>query len=227
MLYFILINYHISSIIIYTIFFCSLDLYLNKYFKNNYYLLHSLSNIIITYYTINDVLLTYTDFHNSLYQPIDYLPIIITYSLHIYHIINYFQKLMFDDWLHHILMCGIALPIGTLSNSGRLLNHSLFYLTGPPGAINYLLLFLNRNGYIQKSTQKKYNYFLNLWIRAPGCIIHSSLTLIIAYQNYLTIIQLFSIIITNILTFWNGIYFMDKVVQDYALHKHYIKNKLF
>ena len=151
---FIFNNYYIYTVLIYTFFFCSIDLYLNKYFKNNYYLIHSLSNIFITYYTINDVLLTYTDFNNSFNQQVDYLPTVITYALHVYHIINYFQKLLFDDWLHHILMCGIALPIGCLSSSGRLLNHSLFYLTGPPGAINYLLLFLNRNGYIEKITQK-------------------------------------------------------------------------
>ena len=54
---------------------------------------------------------------------------------------SYYNKLKFDDYLHHGLMVFVALPLGIYLNSGSLLDHGYFYLTGPPGGINYLLLF--------------------------------------------------------------------------------------
>tara|TARA_Y100000813_G_C24151536_1_gene347411 strand:- start:115 stop:657 length:543 start_codon:yes stop_codon:yes gene_type:complete len=180
--------------------------------------------MIISYYTINDVVITYTDLDNALNIEIDYLPTVITYSLHSYHIINYYNKLVFDDWLHHILMCGIALPIGNFINSGTMLNHSLFFLTGVPGGINYLCLFLNRNGYILRITQKKINYYLNLWIRAPGCISHTAITIILAYKGKKIKYEFALILCTAILTFWNGMYFMDKVIRNYEVNRLKLKN---
>ena len=205
-----------------TIFYCSIDKQLQNRYHGNYYLLHGISNIFITYSCLPDLKNTYTDLNNFHNYPVNYVPSIITFSLHSYHIINYFNKLMFDDWLHHILMCGVALPIGLSINSGFLLNHSLFFLIGLPGGINYILLFLSRNKCIEKLTQKRINTSLNLWIRAPGCISQSALTfvvynshyeLIVGYQKYLILCAIF-------LTFWNGIYFMEQVVSNYAVQKY-------
>ena len=210
--------------VIFVTMYCKLDTILNKYYKNNYYLLHFISNMLISVYSINDVILTYTDFNSSLTHEINYFPTIITYSLHSYHIINYYNKLLYDDWLHHILMCGIALPIGNFVNSGTMLNHSLFFLTGMPGGINYLLLFLNRNGHLSKMTQKMCNYYINIWIRAPGCIAHSTLTIVMAFNYHRNNPDFFCILCTALLTFWNGMYFMEKVVVDYTVRTHKLKN---
>jgi len=204
--------------------YCKLDRYLNYYFNNNYYLLHFISNMIISYYSINDVIITYTDLDHALNIDINYFPTIITYSLHSYHIIIYYNKLVYDDWLHHILMCGIALPIGNCINAGTMLNHSLFFLTGLPGGINYLCLFLNRNGYMLRLTQKKINYLLNLWVRAPGCISHTAITIILAYNYQKVMFEFVLIICTALLTFWNGMYFMDKVIRDYEVNRLKLKN---
>ena len=121
---------------------------------------------------------TYFNFIDFLNYPVNYRAATLAFSLHIYHIMWYFNKLRFDDWLHHILSVGIALPLTLFSSSGSLLGHSLFYLTGLPGFIDYFLLFLNRNGCIKRMTEKKINNILNLWLRCPGCIAHSTLTLV-------------------------------------------------
>ena len=199
-----------------------LDKILNKYYKGNYYFLHGISNMFITYACLNDVKNSYLDLNNFINYSVNYYPTIITFSLHSYHIINYYDKLLFDDWLHHILMCGLALPIGININGGFLLNHSLFFLTGLPGGINYINMFLNRNNYMNKITQKRINNFLNLWIRAPGCISHSVLTLIAYNMNTesFTQNQKFMVLCTMILTFWNGIYFMEQVVTNYAVEQY-------
>ena len=137
--------------------FCSIDRILNKYYKGNYYLIHGISNMFITIACINDVKQSYLNLNNFMNYPINYYPSIITLSLHSYHIINYYNKLLFDDWLHHLLMCGVALPIGINMNSGFLLNHSLFFLTGLPGGINYINMFLTRNNIMNRLNQKRIN----------------------------------------------------------------------
>lgn len=205
-----------------TIFYCGLDKILQRHFQGNYYLLHGISNMFITYACFNDVKNTYLYLNDFNQYPINYYPSIITFSLHSYHIINYYNRLLFDDWLHHILMCGVALPMGISMNAGFLLNHSLFFLTGLPGGINYINLFLTRNKFMKRLTQKKVNNALNLWIRAPGCISHSALTLV-AYNSHSELFvdyQRYLVWCTIILTFWNGIYFMNQVVSNYAV-EHY------
>jgi len=205
-----------------TTFFCSVDKFLNKYSKGNYYLLHGISNLFISYGCLDDVRYTYTDLNNLNKYSVNYVPSIITFSLHSYHIINYYNKLLFDDWLHHILMCGVALPIGICMNSGLLLNHGLFFLTGLPGGINYINLFFTRNNCLKKLTQKKINNNLNLWIRAPGCISHSVLTVICYNNNYILFLgyKKYLVFCTALLTFWNGIYFMEQVVSNYSIQKY-------
>ena len=74
-------------------------------------------------------------------------------------------------------MVFLALPLGIVSNSGFLLGYSLFFLTGIPGCIDYLLLFLTRNNFIEKITEKRINNYVNLWIRCPGCVSHTALSI--------------------------------------------------
>ena len=78
---------------------------------------------------------------------------------------------------------------------------------------------------MKRLTQKKVNNALNLWMRAPGCISHSALTLV-AYNSHCELFsyyQKYLVWCTIILTFWNGIYFMNQVVSNYAV-EHYKAN---
>ena len=217
----------IVNIIYFFMFFsiyCLVDYFLGNT-KGKYYFVHFLNNLIISYYTYYDLYITYFDFDKILESELIYFPTIITLSLHFYHIFVYFNKLLFDDWLHHILMCFIALPIGLYINCGSLLGHSLFFLTGLPGGINYLLLFLSRNNLLKRIKQKKYNTIINLWIRSPGCIIQSIISLIIFIKNIKLFnnFRCFCCILGIILPFWNGIYFMNQVVSNYAVEKYKLK----
>ena len=194
--------------------FIGVDYFSSFKFTGNYYLVHCICNFLIVLLTVNDVIELYqnplsgNELSNSLYASL------LTYSLHFYHIIWYFRKLRFDDWLHHALMVFIALPIANYFGSTRLLGHSLFYTTGLPGMIDYLLLFLVRNNILNKLTEKRVNLYLNAYLRCPGCVIHSFLTLLFVQR----LTSLFDIIfggLTGILVFWNGVYFMEQVVGNY------------
>jgi hypothetical protein len=174
----------------------------------------------LVYITIPDVIFTYTNFLEFNTYPVNYNSVILTFALHFYHIAIYYKKLRFDDWLHHILMIFVALPLGLLTNAGSLLGHSLFFLTGLPGGIDYFFLLLVKNKIIHPITEKKINNYINLWLRAPGCIAHTTLSLIslsIIKNSYFDSIICF---VTSALTFWNGIYFMNQVVINYTLEKN-------
>ena len=195
------------------------DYILRQRYTGVYYLIHFLNNIAVTYYSLPALIYSYTNIIKYHEYPLDYTSSILTAALHIYHIISYYNKLRFDDYLHHGLMVFIVLPLGIYLNSGSLLDHAYFYLTGPPGGINYLLLFLTRNGYIERITQKKLNNYINLWFRCPGCISHVVLS-VIAFLHNKEIFSSFDVylfLIINILIFWNGIYYMNQVVANYNI----------
>lgn len=199
--------------------FLFVDLFM-KFFEieGRYYLNHFLANlmvlILVSYDTITLLCNPYDGFKTS----ISIYASIITYALHFYHIILYFYKFSYFDWLHHGTMIFIALPIANYFGSVKLLGHSLFYLTGLPGMIDYLLLFLTRNNYIERLTEKKINVYLNCYLRCPGCVIHFYITLLNLTLIDNLIDKLFAVITAG-LVFWNGIYFMEKVVGNYHLEK--------
>lgn len=182
-----------------------------------YYLLHSIHNAGIVYLTTPDVYNTIF-YYGKLWEIKDSINIFaaqLVFALHIYHILVYWRKFRYDDWLHHILMIGIALPIGVCVDAGPLLGFSLFFTTGLPGCIDYFLLFLTRNRRLDRDSEKVINAFLNTWIRAPGTCSHAILTFIFI-NNYYSIFSWNWCIgfITAILNYWNGQYFMAQIVYD-------------
>jgi len=209
----------IGRVSIYLFIFILLDKLLGKRIEGKYYLIHFICNSYIVYLTLPDVIYTYKHFTDAFWYPVNYNAAAATFALHFYHIVLYFKKLRFDDWLHHIVMVLCALPLAVMTKGGSLLGHSLFYLTGLPGGIDYLLLALVRNKIIPKITEKRINNYLNLWIRCPGCIAHSTLTIIgynMNMQYDTSYFFLYSSMLTGLMVFWNGIYFMNQVVVNYA-----------
>jgi hypothetical protein len=200
--------------------FCLIDRALNYYtdLDGIYYLLHSIHNGAIVYLTSCEVFKTLTDFNYVLSSPKNMLALECVFALHFYHLVIYWRKFRLDDWLHHILMIGIGLPIGWIADSRSLLGYSLFFTTGLPGGIDYALLFLTRNNLLKRDTEKVINAWINTWIRSPGCISHATLTLMLISVESTMFSQMWWYgIIAAALTFWNGQYFMRQVVENNAL----------
>ncbi len=195
-----------------------------KYYKieGRYYFNHMVCNSLVVYNTFNSMLNSY-DINNIITnQELEslYISRCVVYGLHLYHTIWYYNKLRRDDWLHHILMIGIVLPLTNIIPQHNIIAHGIFFTTGLPGLIDYTLLFLNRNNIVSRYFEKKINSFINVWLRAPGCIMNSCLGIsqIISNYNILTNNQFISIIIINSLMYWNGIYFMKQALIDYIKH---------
>ena len=206
----------ILSVMAYTSMFAITDRVITTVVKKPYYLLHSLHNAAIVYLTFTDVINTVTDFQNIHQYPTNMAAIYICFALHFYHIILYYKEFRFDDWLHHILMIGLALPVPLLIETHTLTGYSLFFTTGLPGGIDYAMLFLVRNNLLERNVEKRVNAWLNTWIRSPGCISQAilSITYIFMknqqYSSFEFAIQWLPIL----LVFWNGQYFMRQIVED-------------
>ena len=182
-----------------------------------YYLLHALHNACIVALTWPDVVATVTDFHGLVAYPANVGAAALVTGLHVYHIVKYRAALRYDDWLHHALMIGVCIPAGLAFTSTPLMGYALFFTTGLPGGISYAALFLQRNGWLGRLTEKRVNTTMNVWIRAPGCA--SLAAYVMAYTLSGETSEAWSIALSSLaaaLVAWNGQYFMQQAVADLA-----------
>jgi len=204
--------------------FLVLDTLLNAFqIQGVYYFVHAFHNALVVYSTYGEVISTFTDFDNVGNSPSNYYAAELVFALHMYHCIRYWRKFRMDDWLHHILMVVVALPIGITVPSGKLLGFSLFFTTGLPGGIDYFLLFLTRNGLLRRELEKKVNTFLSTWVRAPGCVAQAALTFAYSGMHNSVVVQnslyIFLAYLTAFLNYWNGMYFGAQVIYDAGMRQ--------
>ena len=138
----------------------------------------------------------------------------IAVALHYYHIA--FFKLNKMDWLHHITSAIITTPVILYTNTTCLSAVGLWFMSGLPGVIDYLLLWLVKMGYCQKKIEKVAYVAISCWIRAPGCIYTATLQFgIMPHIDQYTWIELIGRFWTTLIVYWNGIYFMHLTLRDY------------
>jgi succinate dehydrogenase/fumarate reductase cytochrome b subunit len=189
-------------------------------FAKPYYAVHVLHNAAIVALTASDVWGTLTDLHGALCAPITWPAVWCVYALHLYHVLLYWRSFHRDDWLHHMLMIGVALPLGSVVPAGRLMGFSLFFTTGLPGGINYALLFAERNGWVSRATEKAWNVPIHQWLRSPGCVAHGALTLAAGLSApEASSFERAATVLVALLNVWNGVYFANQVLRADALRK--------
>ena len=189
-------------------------------FEGVYYAIHAAHNAAIVYATLSDVQHTFEHFGAISQYPNNQPAINLVYALHLYHCLLYWRKFRFDDWLHHVLMIGLALPIGTYYESHTLVGFSLFFTTGLPGCIDYALLFGVRNNWINRLTEKTANRLLNVWVRSPGCVAAAVFNIAFVMDKMAPTDPRFWLVLAPAaLNYWNGQYFMGQVVADYAVQE--------
>ena len=112
-------------------------------FQRPYYAVHAIHNAAIVGLTALDVrdALIAAEPANTPSLPVTWEAIYCCYALHLYHTLLYWPTFRFDDWLHHVLMVGVTLPLGCLASSGPLTGASLFFTTGLPGGVSYASLW--------------------------------------------------------------------------------------
>lgn len=199
--------------------------------NGQYYILHAISNLVISWYSIGGVIRTYATLCDTEIRQMNNHDIIITdiiIALHTYHIIICRTNMRSDDWAHHIIMVAISMPILRLGliPPDEFLQYSAFFVSGLPGFIDYSMLALCRNNIMDRMAEKKINSYLNAYLRNPGCISCVTLIILKSYRVINQPIEIISVVIICGAVFWNGVYFSNQVIADYAIRSNRITNGL-
>jgi hypothetical protein len=185
-------------------------------FNTTYFLLHFIVNCINTYLLIPLI-------YNIIYDPIGkYIlmdnwnkldiiyPMII--GLHTFHLVHNISKIYYDEIIHHILTHIFWYFISYTDNPFYIA--PIIAMSGIPGGITYLLLFINKYNLISRITEKKISMYLNIWLRAPMCIIFATLLYIQGCNNNIFYETLFMVLFIIV----NGIHFMHNITESYYIN---------
>lgn len=204
--------------------------------KTRWFFLHAVANAGVVLCHLDEVYLVYSDPFNCMNVVPDTSGTMIVLSLHVYHVVMFWKSLDIIDWIHHILMCFIVLPIGYALRPGALLGHGSFFASGLPGGIDYVLLVLVRRGKINKEIEKRANVHIHMWLRAPFCLFHSLLVWMtflhwkdthpLMKENGVWMLYLFSTFLTCLSYYWNAMYFCERVITSHAIHVEFSRRKM-
>jgi hypothetical protein len=190
---------------------------LNGYnFNTSYFMLHFITNCIITSLCFPYFLTLFKDPNGieSDYEEYGYIrysfPIIA--SLHTYHLYNSYDFINLDEIIHHFVTYVFWIICQSLSHPFYYV--SLICMSGVPGGITYLMLFMQKHNIMSSLNEKYYSMLLNIWMRGPGCIIYSTLLydrMIYIKNGDFCPIHLFLIGFTIL----NGIHFTTTIFDSY------------
>ena len=184
-------------------------------FNQIYFLLHFIVNLINTILLIPLINHLLSDplgnkLIESEWKSLDIIyPMII--GLHTFHLVHHIRNIKYDEIIHHILTNIFWYYILFLKNPIYIAG--IISMSGIPGGITYLMLFLQKYNLISKIVEKKISMYLNIWLRTPFCIIFSTLLYIKSLENDMYYETLFMSLFTMI----NGIHFMHNIIESYYI----------
>lgn len=194
--------------------------------------LHVFCNLWIVFHAYPDAWTMFTDPLLALQstQICSIYPLAINQAMHFYHMVVFFEQLVFVDWLHHGVMTLITVPLLFTQNPSPIINANHIFITGLPGAIDYTLLILAKQGKINPFVEKYVNRHLNVWVRAPGIFYITILGYAWTHYQYrfnqlnYSDFQFWCSIVVLMTNYWNAFYFLERVVGSY--HKKLTKMNL-
>lgn len=226
---------HIYEVLPFYLIFESFNYICNKIgykdFNQKYFLLHFIVNFINTIILTPLILIMFSDpllktENLTNWNSLNYIyPMII--GLHTLHLIHHLNEIYYDEIIHHIITHIFWYGI-TYCNTNPLYITPIIAMSGIPGGITYLILFLQKIGNVSKLSEKYISMNLNIWIRAPFCIIGSTLMYVKNTEEYQIEKNDFNYYITLFMilfTFINGVHFMNNIIDSYYnLHFNKIKS---
>lgn len=178
-----------------------------------WFILHIISNTLVCIFTVTDVWFLLSTPYK--YNPdSSHFPRSFTLALHAYHIIV-IRDLTLIDWIHHVVMNTVLITSCFFDKTTTLANYNLFFSSGLPGGVDYILLVLLKIGNLNRTTEKYINSKLNVWIRGPGIVIGAYITYLQYMHNVLPNIMIPLVVIPILI--WNAQYFTERVVYNYGV----------
>jgi hypothetical protein len=151
-------------------------------FKNPFFAIHAAHNAMLAYLTADDVYATITRFP---IQTTHMDPIRWCVALHVYYILCYWRTFFLDEWLHHALILGVAIPLRIVYPFHTLMGYFIWFNSGVTGCIDYGLYFGVSNDWITHHTELRIRRFLTKWVRHPGFLAYAMLASMLVLQNRL------------------------------------------
>lgn len=219
------------QIAIFTAVFIVAQLVLKRIYKDSntsFFLKHTIVNAVIVVLVFDEFRATVRAPLLSMTTPYSLAPTYIQIALHVAHMIVECRKLDIIDWCHHLLSSVLVGTLNVYYTVGPLLGFGIFFATGLPGGIDYLLLFMVKRRLIAPNTEKRINRILNVCIRMPGLMLwmgyghvcHSSRYVASDWRAHkpssshempLAVLALMWLLIAG-----NGLFFCDRVIWNYA-----------
>jgi NADH:ubiquinone oxidoreductase subunit 6 (subunit J) len=198
-------------------------------FSTIYFLLHLLNNIIIIIVLSPYTLTLFNDpegfnIETDNYSYVNYCYIIIN-ALHCIHLYYNYKNINKDELFHHFTCIIFYIMVVYLEHP--IYSVILINVSGIPGAITYLMLYLTKINVIDSITEKKYSMLLNIWIRCPLSIMFSTfLYCRMIYDDEMVLLQKLCVLFIIGFNTLNGIYFMTTIIDSfyYNYYKNYYKN---
>eukprot|EP01060_Flectonema_neradi_P032447 TRINITY_DN515_c0_g1_i1.p1 TRINITY_DN515_c0_g1~~TRINITY_DN515_c0_g1_i1.p1 ORF type:complete len:309 (+),score=35.22 TRINITY_DN515_c0_g1_i1:42-968(+) len=188
-----------------------------RHTRSPYYIAHIIVNFVICVIAFKDLVFMLTDTANALrITKVDSWAMDVCNALHFYHVFA-FTDLRFVDYLHHVIMVFFCMPLFYVAEYGPIANYNMFFVSGLPGGIDYIMLYLVRSKKLRKIQEKRWNTSINIWIRGPfllGSVFFSHVQMMMLWEE-LTRSQIVCRVICQIVQFWNAMYFTESVVGDY------------
>ena len=202
------------------------DLAIARSRPGRWFLVHSFANLLVVITGLKSMYTVLSDPTNAMNQEVygdDSLfgdasrwPLTIVNSVHLYHMVA-FNDLSSADYFHHLLFIPTIGLTGQICPWGALGNWQAFFISGLPGGLDYFMLFLIKNGKMDKITEKRYNANLNIWLRMPG-IFTATILAFCAIRTGRYSAPWPAIAMQLILPPYNALYYAKQSVANYAVH---------
>jgi len=141
-------------------------------------------------------------------------PVYIINSLHVYHML--FFEVSGQELFHHLAFVPAIGFMGQFFEWGCALGFMAFFISGLPGAIDYLLLILVKYKHINAIVQKRVCAGLNLYVRGPMVIISAHTIYIAMLYDHLTVPN-WACGIILVIALFNSLYYTKQSVSNAAI----------
>lgn len=154
----------------------------------------------------------YTD--RSLFGNASVWPVYIINTLHVYHLL--FFEVSGAELFHHLVFVPVIGFMGQYYEWGAAQSFMAFFISGLPGAIDYLLLVLVKNNKLTPITQKRVCASLNVYLRGPFIIVSAHTIYIAMIYGHLTVPK-WACTTILVISLFNSLYYTKQSVTVWAV----------
>mmetsp|Transcript_6288 Transcript_6288/g.7646 ORF Transcript_6288/g.7646 Transcript_6288/m.7646 type:complete len:288 (+) Transcript_6288:128-991(+) len=200
------------------------DILVGSRTKARWFAVHTFANLLVVLAGFNAVVAAFKDpvnacdpnlyFDDSWGGNASSYPVIITNSIHLYHMLAF--RLNAADYFHHLLFLPTIGLAGQYYEWGAVSAFNAFFMSGLPGGLIYLTLVLVKHGAISSMLQKRLSAVINVYLRGPSILCVSMLLYIgVIYGKAQIPLPIAASI--GVLATYNSLYYTKQSVANYAI----------